>query len=71
MHAADLKKKKNTHTQYELSFNWGEMRTVWGNSTSESSEKLLQRGKGKLSIRHFGEGGVHTIKHIFWQKFLS
>ena len=35
----------------ELSFIWGKMRTIIpGDSTSNSSEKLLQRGRGKVSI---------------------
>ena len=29
-----------------------------GDSTSDSSEKLLQRGRGKVNIYDFGEGGV-------------
>ena len=38
-------------------------------STSDSSEKLLQRGRKKGQyICDFGEGRVHSIKHIFFQK---
>ena len=38
-------------------------------STSDSSEKLLQRGSGEGQyVWDFGEGEVHTIKHIFSQK---
>ena len=34
---------------------------------SDSSEKLLQRGRGEGQyIVDFGEGGVHAIKHIFF-----
>ena len=40
-----------------------------GDSTSDSSEKLLQRGREKDQyIRDFGEGGIHEAKHIFSQK---
>ena len=40
-----------------------------GDSTSDSSEKLLQRGRvvGQY-VCGFGEGGIHAIKHIFFQK---
>ena len=40
-----------------------------GDSTSDSSEKLLQRieGEGQY-ICDFSEQGVHSIKHIFLQK---
>ena len=41
-----------------------------GDSTSDSSEKLLQRGSGKgLYICDFGEEGIHATKHMFFQKF--
>lgn len=33
-----------------------------------SGEKLLQRGKKEQYICDFGEGRVHSIKHIFFQK---
>ena len=40
-----------------------------GDSTSESSEELLQRGSGEgRYICDFGEERVHVIKHIFFQK---
>ena len=39
-----------------------------GDCTSDSSEKLLQRGKREDQyLWDFGEGGVHAIKHIFLQ----
>ena len=35
-------------------------------SISDSSEKLLQRGRGKVSIHLiFMKGGLHAIKHIY------
>ena len=42
-----------------------------GDSVSDSSEKLLQRGKGEGQyICDFGEGRVHAIKHIiFYRRF--
>ena len=41
-----------------------------GDSTSDSSEKLLQRGGdgGGQNISDLGERKIHTIKHIFFQK---
>ena len=39
-----------------------------GNSISDSSKKLLQRGKGEGQyLCDFGEGEIHAIKHIFLQ----
>ena len=38
-----------------------------GDSTSDSSEKLLQRGRGEGQyICDFGEGGAHAMEHIFF-----
>ena len=38
-------------------------------SISDSSEKLLQRGRGEGQyICDFSEGGVRAIKHTFLQK---
>ena len=44
-----------------------------GDSTSDSSEKMLQRdvewlGRGGHYISDFGEGGLLVIKHISLQK---
>ena len=40
-------------------------------STSDSSEKLLQIGRWVHQyICDFGEGRVHVVKHIFFQKLL-
>ena len=43
--------------------------------TSDSSERLLQRGEGKRSIYMiFGEGGIHAVKHcltIFLQEVFA
>ena len=51
------------------------MRTaVWEGSHSDSSERLLQRGRGEGQYMcDFGEERVHAIKHIFFffsRKFL-
>ena len=41
-----------------------------GDSTSDSSEKLLHRGRGKVKIYGFGEGGVQcSHAHIFTKVF--
>ena len=38
-----------------------------GDSISDNSEKLLQRGRGKVQcIADFAGGGVHAIRHIFF-----
>ena len=38
-----------------------------GNRSSDSSEKLLQRGRGEGQyIGDLGEGETHAIKHIFF-----
>ena len=44
------------------------MRTaVWEGSHSDSSERLLQRGRGEGQYMcDFGEERVHAIKHIFF-----
>ena len=40
-----------------------------GDSTSDSSDKLLQRGRQKGQYMcDFGEKGIHANKHIFFQK---
>ena len=40
-----------------------------GDSISDSSEKLLQRGRGEDQyICDFGEGGIHAVKHIYFLK---
>ena len=44
---------------------------IQGDSTSDSSEKLFQKGRGKGQyICDFGKGGVHASKHVFCRKFL-
>ena len=43
-----------------------------GESTSDSSTRLLQRGRGERQYMcEFGEGGVYAIKNVFFcRKFL-
>ena len=55
-----------------VKFNWVQNEGYsLGDNISDSSEKLLLRGRGKVSIFDFGEGRVHAIKHIsFCRKFL-
>ena len=68
-----LKKKTTTTTKtkanvsYESGFIWGQNEDYSpGQSTLDSSERLLQRGKGEgQQICNFSEGIVHAIKHIF------
>ena len=62
-----IKKKENAqHESCKLSFIGG---CSPGGSTLDSSEKLLQRGRGKSQyICDFGKGGIHATKHIFFQK---
>ena len=40
-----------------------------GDSTSDSSEKLFQRGSERVNIWDFGERGVHAIKHLSYERF--
>ena len=43
----------------ELSFIWGKIRTIGLEAASQSSEKLLQRSRRKVSVRcDFSEGGT-------------
>ena len=40
---------------------------ISGDSTSDSSEKLFQRGNGKRQyICDSGKAGIHATKHIFF-----
>ena len=39
-----------------------------GDSPSDSSERLLLSGRGGQYMYDCGEGGVHAMKHIFFQK---
>ena len=48
-----------------VKFYWGQNEDFsLGDNTSDSSERLLQRGRGKVDICDFGKGRVHAIKHI-------
>ena len=60
-------KKKYTKWELRVKFYLGQNED-WSpvDSTSDSSEKLLQRGRGEGQyICDFGEGGVHAIKCIY------
>ena len=61
------------NTLFILTFYWGQSGDCGpGKSTSDSSEKLLQKGREEcLYICDFGEGGIHAIKHIFSQKLYA
>ena len=39
-----------------------------GDSISDSSGKLLWKGKGEVSIHVILVKGVHVVQHTFWQK---
>ena len=64
------KKKKSTTYELRIKFCLGQNEDCSpGDSTLDSSEKLLQRGRGEGQyLCAFGEGGVHAIKHVFLQK---
>ena len=56
------------HENCELNlFGWQNEDYSSGDSISDSSEKMLQRGRGEGQyICNFGERGVHAIKHILF-----
>ena len=68
-----LTKKYIQHGSYELSFYLGQNEDCsLGDSTSDSFEKWLQRGRGESQHTHdFGDRRIHAIKHIFFQKVSS
>ena len=63
-----LTEKKCTMWELWVKFYWGQNEDYSpGDSILDSSEKLLQRGRGEGQyICDFGEGDVHAIKHIFF-----
>ena len=62
----NLKKCRMWEFQVKLSLRQNEDCSP-GGSTSDNSEKLLQRGRGESNYMcNFGEGGVHAIKHTFF-----
>ena len=64
-------KKDSLCESCELSFIWRQNdHCGQRNSTSDNSEKLLQRGRGReVNICDFGEGEVHAIKHLSYKSF--
>ena len=63
-----MTKKKNTMWNFWAKFYLGQNEDYSpGDSISESSEKLLQRGGcGGQNIYDFREGGDHAIKHMIF-----
>lgn len=61
-----LRGGKAQYESCELSFISGQNEDYsQGDGISKSSEKLLQRGRGRsVYICDFSEGGIHAIKHI-------
>ena len=60
-------REKNVHESCELRFCRVNEDSSLGDSVSDNSEKLLQRGRGKVQcIADFGGGGVIAIRHIFF-----
>ena len=72
--STEKKKKKTQPESCELRFVWGQNEDYSpGDSLSDSSEKLLQRGKGEgqsvlylILVKR-----VHAVKHRFWQKIVA
>ena len=61
------REKKSVHDSCELRFCRVNEDSSLGDSISDNSEKLLQRGRGKVQcIADFAGGGVHAIRHIFF-----
>ena len=61
--------KNVLHESSELNFIWGKMRTTAWETAPQIALRNCSKeaiGKGQY-IRDFGEGGVHTIKHIILQ----
>ena len=63
-----LLKKKRWTTCYEKLYLGQNEDCSPGESTSDSSEVLKEVG-GKVNICDFGEGGVHVIKHLSYERF--
>ena len=64
--------KKCTTWELWVKFYWGQNEDYsLGDSISESSEELLQRGRRKVSvICDFSEGG-RAVKHTCWQRLAA
>ena len=71
MSTVALKKKKHSMREMGVKIYLGQNEVCSPeDSTSESSERLLQRGQGHgPCICDFGEGEVHAIKHLFHKSF--
>ena len=68
-----LRGGKAQYESCELSFISGQNEDYsQGDGISKSSEKLLQRGRGEVSIIYdISEGGIYAIKHSFWQRLVA
>ena len=65
----NLKKKERKIARCEsceLSFLWDKMRTAVQRQTSDSSEKPLQRGRGKVNLYVIFGKRSYAIKHFFF-----
>ena len=57
------------HNVRAASFIGGKMKNSPGDSTFHTALRNCKRGRGNSrNISDFGEGGVHSTKHIFFQK---
>ena len=62
-------KKNAQHEICELNFLMGPNQDYsQGDNLSDSSEELLQKGRGEVSIHMILVKSIREIKHIFWQK---
>ena len=64
------KKKKAQRESCKLSSIWGKVRTAaWETAPQRAWRSCSKEAGGKASyIYNFGEGGIHAVKHIFFQK---
>ena len=71
MSTVALKKKKHSMREMGVKIYLGQNEVCSPeDSTSESSERLLQRGQGHgPCICDFGEGEVHAVKRFFYKRF--
>ena len=58
--------KNAQYENCELSFIWDEMRTIAWETAFQVALKSCSEGQVRI-IYDFREGGVHAIKHTFWE----
>ena len=70
MDLSSVNLKKYTTWELQVKFYLGQNEDcIPEESTSDSSERLLKRGRGKGQyVCDFGEGGIQTMEYIFFQK---